>query len=301
MRITRLAVAAALVGAGYALAGCGGDEVTVPTVRTGRTVVDSVQVGDTTRTYRLFIPVVVENTAEDLPLVIAFHDKSESGGSFQILTGFDEFADDFDFFVAYPDAIAPDWAAGCNCTAADTLGVNDTAFVRLLISTIDDEYQIDRDRIYAAGYSLGGVFAHSLACGMSDEFAAVSSVAGPMPLILSQSCNPTLPVAVLGIQGTEDATFPWDGGGTGTAAVLGASETIDLWADINNCPDTAEVSHPTDNFDDGTTLSVWRYRPCDGDTESILIGVDGGVHGWWTSSEMNTTLTIAGFLLAFQR
>jgi polyhydroxybutyrate depolymerase len=199
--------------------------------------------------------------------------------------------------VAYPDAVTGDWAEGCNCSAADLAGVNDTGFVRLLIQQVDDEYGVDRSRVYAAGYSAGGLFTHRLACEMGDEFAAIASVVAPMSLPLSLTCIPALPVSVLGIQGTEDEVFPFDGNGE----VLGASETIKAWADRNNCPDTAEISHPPDLVDDGTTVAVERYRPCDSSTESTLIGVTGGVHAWTLSAEFETALIITAFFLEHGR
>ncbi len=85
--------------------------------------------------------------------------------------------------------------------------------------------------------------------------------------------------------------------------VLGAKETVRFWAAANNCPDTAVVTRPRDRFEDGTTLTVERYTPCDAGTESILMSVTGGGHQYELSAEFNTSLTIVGFgfLLEHQR
>ncbi len=296
----RLASVAGLALAGWILAGCGEDEPTT-TIPTGRSVDASVQVGDTTRTYRLFIPYISDTASADLPLVVAFHDSNNSGVGFQNLTGFNAYADQFGFFVAYPNSMTGDWAEGCDCSQADLAGVNDTGFVRLLIEDVDADYNIDRTRVYATGYSAGALFTYRLACELSDEFAAFAAVSGPMSVPLSETCDPALPMPFLGIQGMDDETFPWEGGGQGINAVMGADSTAAYWARENGCPGPRQQTARLDEVDDGTVVYVWRYEDCSGGSEASLIGVDGGVHAWWISSEFVTTQVIVGFLLLFQR
>ncbi len=122
-----------------------------------------------------------------------------------------------------------------------------------------------------------------------------------MSVPLSASCAPSVPIAVLGIQGTEDNVYPYEGGGEAPFDVLGAEATIEFWATANNCPDTAVVRRPPDLHDDGTFVTVNRYTPCDAGTESILLSVLGGVHEYGISAEFSTTLTIIGFLLEHRR
>lgn len=293
----RATVAAALALGGLALAGCGDDEVTNNIPR-GRTVLRGIQVGDTMRAYRLFIPGGTDTMNANLPLVIAFHGANDDGAEMQTLTSFDANAEALDFFVAYPDGMAQTWAHGAGWNEADMAGVNDTGFVRLLIQDVDDAYGIDRNRVYAAGFSAGGLFTYRLACELSSEIVAIASVAAPMSVPLSMTCNPAVPVSILGIQGSLDEIFPFEGD---TTNVLGAAETIQLWADWLSCPDTAEIIRPPDNFDDGTFVNVERYRPCSAGSESTLIGVTGGLHAWSISAEFNTSLTVSAFFLEHER
>jgi polyhydroxybutyrate depolymerase len=295
--ISRATIAAALVLGILTAAGCGDDEV-VNNIPRGRTVLRGVQVGDTLRSYRLFIPAGTDTMAADIPLLIVFHGWGDNGTEMQALASFDANADAFDFFVAYPDGMEQTWAHGAGWNAADSAAVNDTGFVRMLIQDVDDSYSIDRNRVYAAGYSAGGLFAYRLACELDDEIAAIASVAAPMSVPLSITCSPSLPVAILGIQGTDDDVIPFEGD---TVNYLGATETIQMWANWISCPDSAEIIRPPDNFDDGTFVVVERYRPCASGAEATAIGVLGGTHAWQMSAEFNTSLTISAFFLEHER
>lgn len=67
-------------------------------------------------------------------------------------------ADEQRFFVVYPLSIGNEWELG-----VDGLDVD---FVDQLITSLSSSYNIDQDRIYAAGFSYGGLFVHDLACAL---------------------------------------------------------------------------------------------------------------------------------------
>ena len=50
----------------------------------------------------------------------------------------------------------------------------DIFFIETLIDTISSEYNIDLNRIYACGYSLGGMFSYELACQLNNKITDVS-------------------------------------------------------------------------------------------------------------------------------
>ena len=54
----------------------------------------------------------------------------------------------------------------------------DIFFVEALIDTIASSYNVDINRIYACGYSLGGMFSYELACKLNNEITSIASVAG---------------------------------------------------------------------------------------------------------------------------
>ena len=55
---------------------------------------------------------------------------------------------------------------------------DDKGFVLELIEQIGRAYNVDEDRVYAAGYSNGSFFSYYLACTAGEHFAAIGSVSG---------------------------------------------------------------------------------------------------------------------------
>ena len=73
------------------------------------------------------------------------------------------------------------WTSGSN---SDDLG-----FVDELINHISNNYNIDMKRIYAAGYSDGGFFSQELACNLSNDIAAIGTVAANMSTRTKDNCT----------------------------------------------------------------------------------------------------------------
>jgi polyhydroxybutyrate depolymerase len=229
------------------------------------------------------------------PLLLAFHGTGESGAAFRAAAGLDAVAAREGWIVAYPDAAVGNWAEGCDCTAADRLGINDTGFVRILIDSIATRVPVDRARVFAAGFSQGGVFVHRLACDLADRVAAVASVGAPMSAALAPRCAPARPVSVLVIQGTLDDAYHYEGAGRGPRATLGARRTVDFWRAVNHCADGRSATAPPDTARDGTRPLEERWPACDQGTTVALLTVEGGRHAWSVSGDFSTAEVVAAF------
>jgi polyhydroxybutyrate depolymerase len=267
------------------LASCGGEpaaeepavEVTVePGTREGTV---ETAVGD--RTYRLHVPPGV---AEAVPLVVALHGGGGSGQQFAGENGLEAIADDEGFVVVHPDGIAGPagartWNAGNCCGAAAAQGVDDIAFLRVLVAQLQQELPIDLDRIYAVGHSNGGMLAYRLACEAADLFAAVGLQAGALGI---DGCEPSQPVSLLHIHGTDDPNVPMAGGrgsgpsGTDYRSVRASLEAV---ATAGGCDD-----EPTEATDAGETTRRTLTWSCPGGVEVQLATVEGGRHGWFGGS-----------------
>jgi len=266
----------------------------------GRAFNGSILVGDTLRTFALYVPEA-EQLGSAAPLILVFHGSGSSGAGMRSIGGFDALADREGFVVAYPNAPLGNWAERCGCNNADRLGVNDTGFVSALIDSLEVAFPIDPGRIYAAGLSQGGLFAHRLACDMADRFAAVVSVVGPISTPLSEDCVPGRPISVLTMMGTADGVFPFEGGGEGTRAVLGATATARHWADANGCTGAPSHSALPDERNDGTTIELDIWSTCNGSAEVGLYTVNGGVHTWNISDDAGTADLLVAFFLPHRR
>ena len=62
----------------------------------------------------------------------------------------------------------------CNwCSCHDDVG-----YIAALVDHLSAELCIDTDRVFASGYSNGGMFAHRLGCALGDRLAAVAQLRG---------------------------------------------------------------------------------------------------------------------------
>lgn len=253
---------------------------------------DSVTVDGAIRTFHLVVP---PRGAASQPLLLVFHGSGSSGRRARALSGLDSIGVHRGYVVAFPDAPIGNWAENCDCSIADRAGVNDTGLVRAIVDTLDARLGIDRARVYAAGFSQGGLFVHRLACEMAGLVNAVASVAAPMSAVLAERCRPERPVGVLVLQGTLDDAFPYEGRAQGTRTLLGARGTAAFWRILNRCTGGIRARTLPDPVPDGTSVMIESAVSCADDVGVTLITVDGGRHEWNPSRDAAT----GGLLLDF--
>lgn len=273
-----------------ALAAIGG--CAAPDGRAGAGERDTVLIGNVARTYLLRAPSSADGAPR--PLLLAFHGTGESGRDLQRTTGLDALAGREGFILAYLDAAVGNWAEGCGCSRADLEGVNDTGFVRAVVEDVARGHAVNRRRVYAVGFSQGGLFVHRLACEMADLVAAVASVAAPMSSPLAETCAPSAPVGVLLIQGTLDDAYPYEGTRRAERSLLGARETARFWRVLNGCGGAARARELPDAAADGTRVLEERWPDCRGGAEVRLYTVNGGRHAWAPSADVATETVLAG-------
>ena len=173
----------------------------------------SLQHDNLDRTYLLHVPSGYK-PSERYPLVLVFHGGEGTGEKVSKQTDFNIYADQERFFVVYPDGIKNSWNDGRNTTDAAKLGIDDIDFVRELVLHLQTTFNIDEKRIYATGVSNGGIFSQRIGCEMSDIFAAIGPVVSSIATNITAACNPSEPISVVAIQGTEDPFIPIEGGDT---------------------------------------------------------------------------------------
>ena len=230
-------------------------------------------VGNLDRSYVLYVPAGLDRNKPS-PLVLLFHGRLGTGRLMENMTGFSKLAD-HGFIAVYPDGIGRSWNAGLGVGPAESTGVDDVAFIAHLMDSLTADFRIDDRRIYAAGMSNGGMFALRLACEMKGRFAAVASVAGPLPVEMAHKCGEVGPVSILLIHGTADPIVPWAGGETSSGGkVLSADATMQHWANAQKC--TAQT---TTMFTKGN-VSCQSHLHCARGVVVSLCRVEGGGHTW---------------------
>ena len=162
------------------------------------------------REYIIYVPQIYSPSIST-PLLFAFHGGSGYANDFMNYEAdFRSISDTAGFILVYPQALEdPNDGNSTNWLHKEPTDHKDIFFVEALIDTIATQYNIDTKRVYACGYSLGGMFSYELACQLNHKIAAISSVAGAAFLGF-QFCEITHPTAVQSINGTDDGIHPYD-------------------------------------------------------------------------------------------
>ena len=212
------------------------------------------------RTYRVHLPSgYVEG--EVYPLIINMHGLGSNSLEEEVYTEFDQVADTAGIVMVYPDGVDNQW------NIYQDGGVDDVGFISALIDTMHLNYNIDMNRVYACGMSMGGFMSHRLGCQLNNRIVAIGSVAG---LLVYFNCNLSRKVPVIQIHGTADDVVPYDG----------VAYTIQYWAENDVCPDSVVTEMPDIDTTDQTTVTLTTYNPCTEDSEVLLYTINGGGHTW---------------------
>ena len=167
----------------------------------------SMQAGVLDRTYQVYVPSRWNNKVPR-PMVIGLHGGYGTGEEFNEQTKASERADKFNMLLVLPDGYYKSWNAGECCKPAAKLGVRDVRFIESLVEKVSQEYCIDRQSVFATGFSNGAMLAHRIACEKPGLLKAIAPVAGG---IMSE-CKNGGAVAALMIGGKKDPRIFWEGG-----------------------------------------------------------------------------------------
>jgi polyhydroxybutyrate depolymerase len=233
---------------------CGQNAATPTAVPTATIAAATLQPGDSERTltvngvertYLLHIPPGLDSH-RPVPVVFALHGYDNEihfeVSDLQHMTGFNDIADQSGFLLVYPKGISGVWNAGTCCGIAAENNVDEAAFVRQILSDLGTITSIDTKRIYATGFSAGGMLSYRLACEMSDTFAAIAPVAGAL---VYSPCQPGQPVSVMQVHGMSDTAIPYAGGVglfmSGNNVFPPVEQEIATWAQLDGCTGSAQV------------------------------------------------------------
>ncbi len=197
-------------------------------------------------------------------------------------------ADSEKFIVIFPEGLngiygKPTWN-DCRENSTVSSTANDISFISKLLDEVSASYNINANRIYVSGTSNGGLMALRLAVELSDKIAAVAATVSAMA-DSSECVQPTSPISVLFMNGTNDNNLPYNGGTIGNppnsnhGTVFSTETSVNIWTAFNQT-DTIPVirNFPDLDSSDGGTVSKYTYSNGNEGTEVILYKVLGGGH-----------------------
>jgi polyhydroxybutyrate depolymerase len=183
----------------------------------------TMRVAGVNRNYILHAPAGLSNP----PLVFVIHGFNMTGQQEVNLTRMNQVADREKFIVVYPNALPNN----SNQQSWDMSGPDDFAFLLAIIDSVDAKHDIDRNRVFASGFSQGGFLSFQLGCRYAEVFAAIAPVSGL--LNNPSACNPERPVPMIFTFGTNEG---FD--------VNGFIQSGEDWAEIIGCEAPPAVMKP---------------------------------------------------------
>ena len=162
------------------------------------------------REYLIYVPAIYDGS-EAYPLMFSFHGGGGTSNDFININDMRSVADTAGFIAVYPQAaVDPNDGSNAWLHKAPT-SHDDVFFIEAIIDTLSNDYFIDNNRVYACGYSEGGIFSYELGCRLNNRIAAFASVSGSMMVDAFRDsyynlgfCSPVHPTAVMLIPGTND-------------------------------------------------------------------------------------------------
>ena len=232
------------------------------------------------REYIIYVPQSYSSSIST-PILFSFHGGSGYANYFMNYEAdFRPISDTANFILVYPQALQdPNDGNSTNWLHKDPTDHKDIFFIEYLIDTLSTQFNIDDSRIYASGYSLGGMFSYELACQLNEKITAIASVAGAAFHGAFSYCDVTHPTAVLSINGTDDGTHPYiDINDWGYFSV---PEIDSFWAYTNNTDIFPVVNQlPDINSNDGSTVERYTWNNGDGCVSVEELKIINGGHDW---------------------
>ena len=242
------------------------------------------------REYVMYIPDSYSGNSP-VPLMFNFHGFAGSASYYMTDADMRSLAESETFILVYPQGSCSDgfsvWNP-CPVGGDNKISTDDVGFVESIITEISSQYNIDMERVYAAGYSNGGMMAYGLANYKSELIAAVASISGVM---LDCTIVPSHPMPVVHLHGTSDSVIPYNG----NIDYNSVQSVLDYWIDLNNTTTTPIMK--SDNSG-GITIEHYVYNQGDNNVAVEHYKYIEGGHVWFKSNfkENNTAKLVWDFV-----
>ncbi|MBB6451324.1 polyhydroxybutyrate depolymerase [Geomicrobium halophilum] len=261
-------------------------------MKKGTLTKEIIEVAGRQRSFLYYIPTSYDEKHE-LPLLLSFHGATSSGEHHSRLTNFHRLAEEEQFFVLYPestqanprDPSSKQWNEGVEDNPVYQANVDDVLFVQTLIVYWQQICHVDPQRVYTTGFSNGSSFSLRLAIELPNTFAAIGSVAGPLPKHLIENVKSVPPLIF--IMGNSDPIVPFseaDAAGErtfSTTSLIGAKKTAETFAyRSSHAPEIKKERMKPRELNDPTRIEQTCYLDKDKRPLVMFYHVKGGGHTW---------------------
>lgn len=217
---------------------------------------DDITVDNTKRNYLVYVP---QNLGEKRPLLISCHGMNQDAAYQKGMLQIESVADTAKFVTVFPNGINKGW---------DLSGDRDIHFVEALINEMVTRYDIDPNRVYLSGFSMGGMFTYFAMNRIADKIAAFAPISGyPM---YGGNYTSSRPVPIIHTHGTSDDVVNYGG----------VQSVLDGWVRRNGCPTTPVV---TSRYRNTPNITRYVWGPGENGVEVVLMELAGKGH--WISND----------------
>ena len=247
---------------------------------------EEVKVGTSTRKTLTYVPKNVEKSPA---LVISLHGMNQ-GAQYQYEhTQWKSVADSEHFIVTFPQGNNNMW---------DVNGTSDVNFVEAVMTQMQTKYNVDKNRIYLSGFSMGSWLGYHCLETLADRIAAFGPVSG-VDIGKQPKANSKLPI--MHVHGTADDVFKWGGDPSHVAGGYPAiTEYVKKWADYEGCnAENPQVVTPYPANAKIGKSTRYIYNNVNDDVEVNLVAIDGKGH--WHSDEVGGVETSKELWAFFKR
>ena len=235
---------------------------------------------------REYIIHVPENLNQDSPIVFVIHGYTGSAEGIAAYTGMNSIAEREGFIAVYPQGTIDsngNTFFNVGYEFNDDSPINDVSFIRELVRSISQEFNLKRKKAFATGMSNGGDMSYLLACTSSDLFKAVAPVAGVLMKGLKDSCELSSPVPIFEIHGTADKISLFEGdlnneGGWG--AYYDLPSTIDFFAERYQLTNKSVKQMTSKESGADYDIFFERHWSDDLEEEVWMYRIEDGRHVW---------------------
>ncbi|HWF21507.1 MAG TPA: PHB depolymerase family esterase [Acidimicrobiales bacterium] len=248
----------------------------------------------------------ITKTPAPRPLVVDIHGLAEGAVIHAQTSQFGVLGQKDGFVVAFPNGTGSPVQWNISTRAKPN---PDLDFLAAMLNQVEASQCIDTSRVYASGFSDGAFMVSTVACTMSNRFAAIAAVSG---LQLPTPCPTTRRVPILAFHGTADPILFFNGGvGIGTlnralgqggsggsstttttqpAKLHGAGypATVRAWAVKDGCSPRSIDTKVASQI-------ILRTYTCPRGTAVKFYIVLGGGHAWPGSKFSQSISSITGF------
>ena len=165
--------------------------------------------------------------------------------------------------------------------------VDDEGFLMAALEATKAEYNVDQDKVFFAGFSLGGFMSHRMAIQHGDIINSIAAVSGVIGNDLT-TLTPVDNVNVLQFFGTSDEMITYDDAMISLQTLgyynlgMPVEETVEFWRAFNQCDEAPIVEQYPDTHNDGLTFEMYRYLNGNNDSRVAFIKIYNGIHTWYS-------------------